>query len=219
MWSWLRFSGLMTSMTCAILVVFCCVSCTLAGGFSGANVGFARYYHERGQGATYFSNLALLGTFVTGSIAISRSDARMGRAAAGLFASSLLVPLLVVYIPYRIAVRAGERKMKAEREALEKALREETPEIRAKREAEEKVAGKQYFDERKKRMAELEVEEKKRTVGAWTPEWGHMRKLELRADAAARAGSVDLARLRRADYEEIREDYEREAKKKALRGW
>jgi hypothetical protein len=134
MWSWLRFSGLMTSMTCAILFVFCFVSCALAGGYSGANVGFARYYYDRGQGATNFSNLALLGTFVTGSIAISKSDARMGRAAAGLFAASLLVPLVVVYIPHRIA----SRKLKAKREAKKKALREEM-EMRAKREAEEKA--------------------------------------------------------------------------------
>ena len=54
---------------------------------------------------------------------------------------------------------------------------------------------------------------------SWTKEWDHVRELELHTDAAARAGSVDLARLRRAAYETVRKGYEREAKEKALRGW
>jgi hypothetical protein len=103
--------------------------------------------------------LALLGTFVTGSIAISKSDARMGRAAAGLFAASLLVPLVVVYIPHWIKTapdREKEKIWRAKNDAKNKAWTvayeaekkateaRKTPEMRAKED-----------EDRRRRLAEL----------------------------------------------------------------
>lgn len=159
MTTWLRVTSAMTSMACAILFVFCCVSSVLTGEWGGQGFPTLVGYRERGRGATYFSNLALLGTFVTGSIAVVKSDARMGRAAAGLFASSLLVPLVVVYIPHRIKTapdREKEKIWRAKNDAKNKAWTvayeaekkaaeaRKTPEMRAKED-----------EDRRRRLAEL----------------------------------------------------------------
>ena len=134
MWPWLKIASGMTSLACAILIAFCCVSCALAGGFNQP-FGAARYYHDRGEGATTFSNVALVGTFVAGAFAIVKSDARMGRAAAGLFASSLIVPLVVAYIPARIRSIPHERKYLQDQQDQEKELEAKEKAFQAKEKA------------------------------------------------------------------------------------
>lgn len=86
---------MMLSLLCAICSAFCCSWCVLTGVANPAPNGPTSYF-KRGRFAIGFTNVALLGAFATGSIAIFRSDVRMAYASAGLLASSLLVPWLIV---------------------------------------------------------------------------------------------------------------------------
>ena len=136
--SWLKIASLMVAST----FVFCLVSGVLAGyryrGSAMDNPWQQQAYYPRGRATKIFSDLALVGAFATGAIAVFRSDARMATASAGLFASSLLVPLVVAFVPYQIQRILHERRGKAltrqmiaareaEQAAREAALKAETP--------------------------------------------------------------------------------------------
>jgi len=136
--SWLKIASLMVAST----FVFCLVSGVLAGyryrGSAMDNPWQQQAYYPRGRATKIFSDLALVGAFATGAIAVFRSDARMATASAGLFASSLLVPLVVAFVPYQIQRILRERRGKAltrqmiaareaEQAAREAALKAETP--------------------------------------------------------------------------------------------
>lgn len=91
-----RIAYRMTVLLLSICFASCVKSLLTASLLTGSNVGFGMIYYKRGRLASKLSEYALWGAFATGSFAIVRSSPRMAFASAGLVASSVLVPWLIV---------------------------------------------------------------------------------------------------------------------------